>query len=122
MAVTAIQRQDVFASIWFLVEKELYKTVKPYTLAFTPAPEVNMPRDNIERKEVSVNISDLRGSEELLSLDNNGFMVLSFQNEHSVIDWESETMVKDVHYPEVVSEVKNAFPDAHCHALHHQVS
>src|ERR1700709_193749 len=119
MAVTNIQRQDVSASIWFLVEKELYKTVKPYTLAFTP--EVNIPRDNIERREVSVNISDLRGSEELFSLSNNGFMVLNFQNEHGVIDWESETMIKDVHYPKVISEVENAFPDADCcHVLHHQ--
>jgi hypothetical protein len=119
MKDTRISRQDVQASIWFLEESEVYATVKPYTLAFTP--EVQMARENIERKEVLVSISDLRGSEQLFSLDNNGFMVLKFQDHYREVDWDNEGIVKDVHYSEIVSEVERAIPNARCIALHHQV-
>jgi hypothetical protein len=113
-----ISRQDVRASIWFLEENELYMTIKPYSLAFTPGAQI--PRENIQRKEVPVSISDLRGSEKLFSLDRNGFMVLEFQDKHEV-DWD-ETRVKDLYYPKVVSEIERDIPEARCIALHHQVS
>ncbi|KAH0558785.1 hypothetical protein GP486_004575 [Trichoglossum hirsutum] len=117
MGDARISRQDVRASIWFLEENELYMTVKPYSLAFTP--EAQVPRENIQRKEVPVSISDLRGSEKLFSLDCNGFMVLEFQNKHEV-DWD-ETRVKDLHYSKVVSEIERDIPEARCIALHHQI-
>ncbi|KAI9861754.1 MAG: hypothetical protein M1813_005103 [Trichoglossum hirsutum] len=112
-----ISRQDVRASIWFLEENELYMTVKPYSLAFTP--EAQIPRENIQRKEVPVSISDLRGSEKLFSLDRNGFTVLKFQDKHEA-DWD-ETRVKDLHYSKIMSEIERDIPEARCIALHHQI-
>lgn len=112
-------RQDVQASIWFLEESEMYAKVKPYTLAFSP--EAQIPRDNIQRKEESVPISDLRNSEQSFSLDHNGFIVLGFQNKHNEVEWGDEARVKDLHYPRVVAEVEHVLPEARCIALHHQV-
>lgn len=120
MDVSQTISQDTRASIWFLEEKELYATVKPYSLAFTPA--VEMPRENIERKEVSVNIFDIRGSDKEFSLEKNGFMILPFQGECANIDWDNEKCVKDIHYPRVISEIKNAFPGAECIPLSSKVS
>ena len=117
---TRVSRQDVRTSIWFLQESEVYATVKPYSLAFTP--EAQIPRDNIERREVSVSISDLRGSEQLFSLNHNGFMVLDFQGPYDDADWTNKTSVKEVHYPKIVSEVERVFPEARCVALLHQVN
>ena len=111
--------QDFRASMWFLEESEVYATVKPYSLSFTP--EAPIPRQNIERKEVSVLISDLRGSEQLFSVDRNGFMVLEFQDQYQEADWDDETSVRAVHYPKIVSEVERAIPEARCIALYHQV-
>lgn len=113
-------RQDVRASIWFLEESELYKTVKPYTLTFTP--EAQIPRENIKRTEVPVLISDLRGSEKSYSLDHNGFMVLGISDGNDKVDWDDKEMVKIVHYPTVVSELERAFPGARCIPLNHKVN
>lgn len=113
-------RQDVRASIWFLEENALYATVKPYTLAFTPEPEI--PRENIQRREVSLTISDLRGNERMFTVDRNGFMVLNFPDQHKKVDWDNKSEVIDVHYPNIVAQIQDAFPEAQCVALRHQVS
>ena len=85
---TRISHQDVRASLWFLQESEVYATVKPYNLAFTP--EIQIPQGNIERREVSVLISDLHGSEQLFSLNRNGFRVLEFQGPYNDVGQQNE--------------------------------
>ena len=88
----------------------MFATVKPYSLAFTP--ETQIPRDNIECREVYVSVSDLRGSEQLFSLNDNGFMVLEFQSPYTDVDWDNKTSVKEVHYPNIVSEIERVVPEA----------
>jgi len=117
MEDTRISRHDVRASIWFLEDSEVYAAVKPYSLAFIP--EAQIPRENIERKEVSVSISDLRDSGQLFSLDRNGFTVLEFQDKDDEVDWDNKERVSDMHYPKVVSEIERAIPGARCIVLHH---
>ncbi|KAL9028781.1 MAG: hypothetical protein Q9196_002904 [Gyalolechia fulgens] len=101
---------DVRASVWFLEKDELYATVKPYALAFTPAAQI--PRENIRRKEVLLAISDLRGSEHMFTLNRNGFVVLRFHNQHDNIDWDNEMRVKELHYLKIVSVIQGVFPGA----------
>jgi hypothetical protein len=100
----------------------VYATVKPYILVFTP--EAQIPRENIERKEVSVSISDLHDSEQSFSLDRNGFIVLEFQEakHDSEVDWGNETRAKDVHYSKIVSEIEGALPETRYITLHHQIN
>jgi hypothetical protein len=113
-------RQDVQnTSIWFL-EDGLYEKVKPYTLAFQP--DVDIPRHNIKRKEVSRIILDLRGSEHEFTLDRNGFMVLNFQDFLTPIAWDNKATVKQIHYPRVVAEIERTLPGVRCLPLRHQVS
>lgn len=112
-------RQDVQnTSIWFL-EDGLYEKVKPYTLAFQP--DVDIPRHNIKRKEVSRTILDLRGSEHEFTLDRNGFMVLNFQEVLTPIDWDNKATVKQIHYPRVVAEIECTLPGVRCLPLRHQL-
>lgn len=112
MGIVQPASQNATASIWFLKEKDLYATVKPYSLAFTPAADI--PRENIERTEVSVEISDIRGRKESFNLNQNGFMVISSPGEHAKVDWDNERSVREVHCPNVISEIKRAFPGSEC--------
>ena len=68
--------------------------------------------DTIERREVSVSISDLRSSEQLFSLNLNGFIVLEFQGPYDDVDWDNKKSVKEVHYPNIVSEIERVVPEA----------
>lgn len=112
MGSIEVPPQDIQgASIWFLEEKELYATVKPYCLAFTPA--IKIPRENIERKEVPINVSDLRGFERKFNLDKNGFMVLNLP-EQPDLDWENDDSVENIHYPRVILEIERSFPGSVC--------
>lgn len=120
MEVASPSVQNVESTIWFLQESDLYSTVKPYSLAFTP--QGSLPRDNIVRTEVHVSVSDLRGSSHSFSLEQNGFMLLNLDGQDHTVDWDSQEAVEKVHYPTVIAAVERAVPGARCRVLHHQVS
>jgi hypothetical protein len=111
--------QDVHSSIWFLAKDELYATVKPYTLAFTP--DSAIPRENITREEKSKNISDIRAHLDEIIFDRNGFMVLEMPEHPEAVDWDSKMSVEKEFYPAVTASIEDAFPGASCIILHHQV-
>jgi len=111
--------QDVHSSIWFLARKELYATVKPYTLAFTP--DSAIPRENIVREKKNLIISDIRGRLSNVSFDRNGFTVLDMPEHSKAVNWDDKSSVELECYPEVVIAVESAFPGASCIPLQHQV-
>ncbi|EFX00240.1 methyltransferase [Grosmannia clavigera kw1407] len=96
--------QDVNTTMWFLKEKVLYTTVKPYCLAFTP--ETDVPRDNIERHEVPVGVLDIRGRREPLNFHHNGFAILNVPEVPTGMDWYDVQSVKGLRYPQIVSEIE----------------
>ncbi|KAF5969745.1 CmcJ-like methyltransferase [Fusarium bulbicola] len=112
--------QNVRSSIWFLEEKDLYATVKPYSLAFTL--ETGIPRENITRHEVEVPISDIRTTKDDLTFDKNGFTIIDLPERDREFDWTDETLVKESHYPNVIKSVEAAFQGSRCVVLRHQVS
>ncbi|KAF5683076.1 methyltransferase like protein [Fusarium denticulatum] len=111
--------RDVRSSIWFLEEKDLYATVKPYSLAFTP--ETGIPRENITRHEVEVPISDIRTAKDTLTFDKNGFTIIDLPEQDRDFDWADETLVKESHYPNVIKSVEAAFQGSRCVILRHQI-
>lgn len=110
---------DVESSIWFLARRELYATVKPYTLAFTP--DTSIPRENVQREEKHKIICDIRTHHDEISFTKNGFTVLEMPELPLVIDWDDKTSVETKFYPTIVSQLGKAFPGSSCIALHHQV-
>ncbi|KAI9172708.1 hypothetical protein HJFPF1_02220 [Paramyrothecium foliicola] len=119
MAETTSFRQDVSASIWFLRRLELYATVKPYSLAFTPS--ISIPRENIEREEVSVQISDMRGREGEFNIGLNGFMILNLSQEPPSINWDDEQCVERDYYHLAAAQIENALPGYKCVPLSHKI-
>ncbi|KAF4488017.1 hypothetical protein FAGAP_11127 [Fusarium agapanthi] len=111
--------RNVRSSIWFLEEKDLYATVKPYSLAFTP--ETGIPRENITRHEVEVLISDIRTTKDTLTFDKNGFTTIDLPEQDRQFDWTDETLVKESHYPNVIKSVEAAFQGSRCEVLRHQI-
>ncbi|KAH7265629.1 uncharacterized protein BKA55DRAFT_535553 [Fusarium redolens] len=111
--------RDVRSSIWFLEEKELYASVKPYSLAFTP--ETEIPRENITRHEVEVLVSDIRTAKDVLTFDKNGFTIIDLREQDPDFDWTDEKLVKELHYPNVIESVEAAFQGARCIILRHQI-
>ncbi|KAF2238370.1 hypothetical protein EV356DRAFT_306760 [Viridothelium virens] len=109
----------IISSIWHLQELELYKTVKPYHLAFEPVEDI--PRSNIERQETSVRISDLRCLEEPLSFHRNGFAVFTLSEIPAISDWDNGTEVRESYYPVIEKSIVSIFPGASCIALNHQI-
>lgn len=72
--------RDCRSCLWFLEEDDLYKTIKPYRLLFTP--EDDFPRTNVKRKEVKdIIFNDIRGFAESPTLQKNGFQVFHMANE-----------------------------------------
>lgn len=119
MGNTQPSSQAVRASIWFLKEKDLYATVKPYALAFTPDSQI--PRENIEREEVPTTISDMRSSTTRFTLDLNGFMIVQLSDEHPEVEWKREENVKTKHYPRVIADIEQSIPGCRCIPLTHNV-
>lgn len=118
--IKALRPGDVESSIWFLERRELYATVKPYSLAFTP--EISIPRENIQREEKRKIISDIRRQNDDTSFTKNGFTVLEMPELPKMIDWDDKMSIQTTFYPTIVSEMEKAFPGSRCIALHHQVS
>ncbi|KAJ0120518.1 methyltransferase like protein [Diaporthe amygdali] len=111
--------QPILSSVWFLQPLKLYESVKPYCLAFTPDQQI--PRENIQRQEVPIRISDMRNSDTDFDLESNGFTLLTLPGNEQDLDWENVEDVRNIHYPEVVSAVESAISGASCRVLRHQI-
>ena len=70
----------VETSLHFLMRDELYEHEKPYQLKYTAAKGILTTNIRFEKKE-SIKISSMRGQEQRLSFEKNGFTVLKMDNE-----------------------------------------
>jgi hypothetical protein len=124
MACARASPNDVCSSIWFLDNLDLYKTVKPYHLTFTP--ENDVPRNNIQRKEVKDllirDLRDLRDFSGQISLDRNGFTVLNLENNLTPDDCEDREKLQKLFFDELESSLKSLFPHSCVAILQYRVS
>ena len=115
--------RDTKASLWFLEERDIYKTEKPYELLYVP--EANIPRSNVTFEQIhDVPMLDLRDPSRAssLSFDKHGFMIKTLKPLPQNIDWSSNTDVSSKYYPELEAQVAAMFPGAKCIGLSHRVS
>lgn len=67
--------KDITSSFYFLPQDAKWQKEKPYTLKFTPVQEFDIVNgDRVEQSNILV--EDIRGREETLSLEKNGFAVM----------------------------------------------
>jgi len=92
--------KDLRATLHFLANDPLYKTVKPYTLhrSYTSS----IPYDNfIDETVDNVAIQDLRGIESSFSFEENGFGVLEMPSAMSYDDFNDREKIEDIYCKEV---------------------
>lgn len=116
----AVSPHDVQSSIWFLENSDVYNTIKPYHLTFTPANGV--ARTNIKRSEVKdILIRDLRSSQ-TPSFDKNGFVVLNLKNPLVPEVCDDLEILKEFYFNDLEIELKKMFPGSTVAVLQYRVS
>ena len=91
----------VETSLHFLTRDKLYESEKPYQLKYTAAKGIPTTNIRLEKKE-SIKISSIRGQEQRLSFEKNGFTVLKMDNEIPYDTFSNSTSVQK--YLDMVAE------------------
>ena len=92
----------------FLKRDNRYNYEKPYLLIFDP-PE-GFPKTNIKlEKHTDLELRDIRGYEDQLSLEVHGFQIVKISSKLSYDDFNNEELVRDVYLREVADEVRKVF-------------
>jgi len=95
----------ITGKISFVEWNPLFEVEKLFELFVSLPPEVPDQRTtNISFKDVPVQIVDIRGEEDVLSLDENGFFYRKHATE--VIDFNDTLSVEQVYLPETVELLK----------------
>jgi hypothetical protein len=109
------------ASIWFLDDIELYKTVKPYRLNFPPEDE-DFPRSNFQKKEApDIPIHDIRNHPEPLSYDRNGFTVIHVESSLTTEDCGDPNVIQELYFTDLVKSLARLLATPHIEILGYQV-
>jgi hypothetical protein len=77
---------------------------KPYNLVTKPDPESNIPRRNYEQEKVPTEVRNLRGRENLVSLDKEGFQFGIHPAKHTTFLDDAE--IEAEYYPESIELLK----------------
>jgi hypothetical protein len=94
-----MSHQNVEATLYYLKRSELYKTTKPYSLAFAAK---KIPRSNLKTdKREDVSIRDIRGLENTFNFQRNGFAVIEMQTSMGYHDFDDPKKVDEIFCREV---------------------
>jgi len=95
----------ITGTISFVEWNPLFEVEKPFELFVSLPPEVPDQRTtNISFKDVPVQIADVRGEEDKLSLDENGFVYRKHATK--VTDFNDPLAIEQVYLPETVELLK----------------
>lgn len=95
--------EDLEATMYFLVEDDLYLKVKPYYLQ---QPSSVLPRHNLIFKDVNgIPVQDLRGREHEYSFEENGFAVLQMDTSLTLEDFTDPVKIAKIYCREVAASI-----------------
>ncbi|KAF2092426.1 hypothetical protein NA57DRAFT_82282 [Rhizodiscina lignyota] len=112
--------QIVYSNTHFLRRDELYHTVKPYSLRFTP-PE-GFPRANIKLEKHEISIHDVRAQKNNLNFKRDGATILELASKMSYDDFDDDELVKDIFLREVSNQLKLFLGAQHVQIFEHTAS
>ncbi|KAF2108839.1 methyltransferase [Lophiotrema nucula] len=95
---------DISGAIHFLARIPLYDTVKPFDISYNPGN--GLPASNFQGELHRVTVRDMRKYD--LPYEQCGFRICSLDSAMKYEDYDHEATIKDVHFPEVESCVKEA--------------
>lgn len=100
-----IESKDTeISSLQFIKWTDLYKTEKPYQIFIDLPPDA--PRTNVDFEVKDVVFRDIRGDEEAFDLDNNGFIMRTFEEVKGLDEAPSTEFIQNVYLPAVKELLK----------------
>lgn len=97
----------VVAPIGFLAKSPVFQHEEPY--AFRYKAELPVPQTNMEMQDEKVDVCDMRGQEEMASLDINGFEVRKLRSKMTYNDFESQTLIERIYIPDIKAQLCEDF-------------
>lgn len=92
----------IVGSFNFMRRLELYKTTKPYSIAFEIESWTgDVPRSNFQQDCVDITIEDIRGREGQFTFEKNGFALLDFSSSMTYEDFENTAKLENVYAQEL---------------------
>lgn len=92
------------SSLQFIKWTDLYKTEKPYQIFIDLPPDA--PRTNVDFEVKDVVFRDIRGNEGAFDLDNNGFIMRTFEGVKGLDETPSAEFIQNVYLPAVKELLK----------------
>ncbi|KAK3328634.1 hypothetical protein B0T19DRAFT_385213 [Cercophora scortea] len=111
------QDRSITSELGFLARHAMYKTVKPYSLRFTP-PE-SLPRQNLEIEKKEVTIHDARSLNP--TLDVHGFTLTRIPTRMRYEDFRDHDKIETVYANELQSHLKNLLQAPHVRVIDYVV-
>lgn len=112
---------DVLTDLVYLKRDERHEHEKPYRLQYEP--EEGLPRSNFEiERRKSIQIHDMRGKEDVFTMESNGFEILHLDSKMLPEDFDNEERVKTIYYDELRTLLRKHFKARRVEILEHGVS
>jgi hypothetical protein len=114
------QLVNVTTDTMLLIRDPAYNKEKPYTLLYDPGEDI--PRTNCKYQPFPTLMNDLRGKENSVSFDKQGFALLNLKTQLPEEAFYDEKRVEKEYYPEVVKLLHSHFNPEHVEVYEHRVS
>jgi len=102
---------SVLASIEYLSRLDLYQTEKPYMTTFEIPGHVGRTT-NHQYTPHEARIQDVRDTKALFSLGVHGFEYRDWPAKLHEVDFDDPASIESCYYPQVLLQMRQAFPDA----------
>jgi len=123
MAISERSPEDqskLLISLHFLKRDPKYATIKPYTCRFDT--QGKFPYTNIENVENTVPVSNIRPILNEISLQRQGFSVMTIPSQMSYEDFNNDEIIRAVHIPHILTTLQNELKALEIHVLDYRVT
>jgi hypothetical protein len=106
--------------LYFLKKVPKYATVKPYTCRFDT--QGKYPYTNIENVKQAISLSNVRPIQDDMSLQNQGFRVLTIPSRMSYTDFNNDDKIRAIHIPQILTFLQTELGAFEIHVLDYRVA
>jgi hypothetical protein len=107
-------------NLHFLKQDSKYDTVKPYTCRFDT--QGKFPYTNIENVQQTISLLDVRPIQDDVSLDKQGFKVLTIPSQMSNADFNDDDKIRAIHIPQILTILQTELQAFEIHVLDYRVA
>jgi hypothetical protein len=113
-------QSKLLINLHFLKRDPKYDTIKPYTCRFDT--QGKFPYTNIENVKHTVSVSNIRPILNEISLQRQGFSVMTIPPQMSYEDFNNDEIIRAVHIPHILTTFQNELKAVEIHVLDYRVT